>query len=442
MPLSVEYRATRSFDFPSEPAPASRAHAIRRELGLPTDRPIVMSGHQSEFWHPGILAKWFAAARLAERAGAAPVWLEVDQDSNTPWRVHYPAAGPARAAFSFLSGPEPPVDTPTGLLPPLRPRDPASADPSPGFDFARDGLRAMHRALAAHEDVPTLAAQLAAARDDLLTPFGPLPRTVFATALARTVLFAEAVDAMRRDPPACVEAFNRAAAAHPRARVRALAMTTARVELPLWRVQAGRPREPVFSDELGGIPQAELAPRALLMTAVVRAGACDLFIHGLGGEMYDLVTEDWMRGWLGWTLAPTAVVSATLHLPFDTGDVPRPEEVAAATWTAHRARHDPGMLGDATGDARKRELVAAIDAAESRPERAALFRDLHAVTAGARAIYAAELAELDRRAAELRVRGVRADVIFDRTWAFPLYPREFLANLRDRVGTSVDDGPR
>ena len=44
---------------------SAEARAFREQLGLPTDRPIVMSGHQAQIWHPGILSKYLAAIGLA-----------------------------------------------------------------------------------------------------------------------------------------------------------------------------------------------------------------------------------------------------------------------------------------------------------------------------------------------------------------------------------------
>ncbi|MEC9372360.1 MAG: hypothetical protein VYC34_00885, partial [Planctomycetota bacterium] len=43
------------------PRPADDAEStrFREQLGLPTGRPIVLTGHQAEFWHPGVLAKFF-----------------------------------------------------------------------------------------------------------------------------------------------------------------------------------------------------------------------------------------------------------------------------------------------------------------------------------------------------------------------------------------------
>jgi hypothetical protein len=63
----------------------------RQELGLPTDRPVVMSGHQTTFWHPGILAKWYAMNAAAQRVHGATAWVAVDHDTDDPTAIAYPA---------------------------------------------------------------------------------------------------------------------------------------------------------------------------------------------------------------------------------------------------------------------------------------------------------------------------------------------------------------
>src|SRR6185295_16354495 len=113
-------------------------------------------------------------------------------------------------------------------------------------------------------------------------------------------VFSELLDRMRADRAACTLAYNRAVARHPSAHVRPLIEEPGRTELPLWRMpdQQGRPRLPVFASDLPGLDPSRLAPRALLMTALVRLEACYLFIHGTGGGQYDRITEAWLSGWL------------------------------------------------------------------------------------------------------------------------------------------------
>ncbi|MCA9274359.1 MAG: hypothetical protein KDA31_15085, partial [Phycisphaerales bacterium] len=61
---------------------SERATRFREQLGLPTDKPIIMTGHQAQLWHPGILAKLFAAQSVASQVGGVVVWLIVDMDTN------------------------------------------------------------------------------------------------------------------------------------------------------------------------------------------------------------------------------------------------------------------------------------------------------------------------------------------------------------------------
>lgn len=410
---------------------------MRRELGLSTGRPVIMSGHQCEFWHAGILAKRFAIEQFAPDAEAA--WVEVDQDSGSPWVIPYPGPGPSRGTWILKppGGKAPPEDTPTGAMPPIA--APASIDlsPAPGIDAVHVGVHAIAASLGSHADAPTLAQQISRATDDLLAWAGPGPRRVFATSLHRTSLFGVMVDAMARDSRACVERLNSAAALHPKARVRPLVLEGDRIELPLWRVQPGQPRRPVFAHELTAIPREHLAPKALAMTALLRAGACDLFVHGLGGERYDRITEAWMQTWLGWRLAPTVVATATLTLPFDQTDVPDPKRIARARWEAWHALNDPAMLGDQSAAARKRALAELASAKGDRAEKRARFREMRGVVEESRARGGAALAALSERAQLLAAQRGRAEIVFDRTWAFPLHPRASLESLRDSVRRAV-----
>src|SRR5690606_23987135 len=85
-----------------------RLRAFRRQLGLPADRPIVMTGHQPALWHCGVLAKFLAADAAARALGAAPATLLVDQDVGDPAAVRRPERGPdgrwTRREESLLDG--------------------------------------------------------------------------------------------------------------------------------------------------------------------------------------------------------------------------------------------------------------------------------------------------------------------------------------------------
>lgn len=61
------------------------------------DAPIVMSGHQPDFYHPGVWAKVFALDRLAEQIGATAVDVMVDTDAFEAVSVTAPCMVPTVA---------------------------------------------------------------------------------------------------------------------------------------------------------------------------------------------------------------------------------------------------------------------------------------------------------------------------------------------------------
>jgi hypothetical protein len=203
----------------------------------------------------------------------------------------------------------------------------------------------------------------------------------------------------------------------------------------------------VYAEDLEHFTRRELAPRALLMTALLRLGACDLFIHGTGGGSYERANDAWIGSWLGAAAgagdaAAVAVVTATRRLALMEGPAPTARDVARARWSAHHARHDPAMLGDEAGAARRRVLVAAIKSArrEGRRPREA-FVELHKHLEERRGAGAARLEALEREALEMVGRARDASVAHDRTWAFAMYPGEVLAGLRDEIATDFGSLP-
>lgn len=395
---------------------ASTNHTRDREtLGLPADRAIVMSGHQPVLWHAGILAKLLAATELAARTGAAVCWIVADMDEVDPTTVRVPSGSGTAAtsrAVRLLSGDPPGPGIPAGALPSRTPAE---------DDDATAGLAPL---LDAYAFEPTLAMQVGrAVIDHACERFGIDPPIVITCSdLIATDAWHALVDAMRDHAHACVEAYNRGVAAHPEARMRPLQSRNGRHELPLWRVRPGGPRTAVFNDQLGSIPPEQLRPRALAMTALVRASLCELFVHGTGGGIYDRITDDWLGAWKArpdWTLAPTSVATADAYADFgiEAADLPDP---ARAVWDAHHARHDPAMLGDADAAARKSGLVDRIATIKSRGgDPSETFAELHTLLAESRERHADRLARLDRRAADARRHAAIRALATDRTWPWP-----------------------
>ena len=361
--------------------------------------------------------------------------MVVDQDVNDAGLIHYPTSDATRATVrvapadaSVITGKR----KPTAVLPPL-PRD---SQPE-----IRAALGHILDLLEEHRFEPNLAAQWARVVERAMSPLAPRGRLVFATAISRTPGFETLLAAICHDPVRCALLYNQAAAAVPRARVAPLVIHGESAELPLWRIDpASGVRRPAYSSDLHHADPATLAPRALLLTAFMRLFVCDLFVHGIGGGLYDTITDGWIRSWMPqWTLAPTTVVSATLHVPMpQAANVPRPEEISHARWLAHSARHDPLKLEDSAAALKKQALLHAIESQRGdRPARASLYRELHAVLAQSRDAHAVSLKALADHAAQLEESTRRSEVVFDRTWPFVFHSQHALAALGASIRRAI-----
>lgn len=414
----------------------ARARRFRRQVGLPIDKPVVMTGHQAQVWHPGILAKFLACDAAARALDAVPAWIVPDQDEVDPFALRIPVADAhdrLRAKTLRLAD-QPPTGFPACAVPAGAITTPDAADAP--LESVRHGVERVARALGAHAGAPSGARQAQGALADLLAGLVDAAPTIYATDLARTDLFNELLERMRADPRAATRAYNDAVDALPQAGVGRLIVneTADRYELPLWRVRPGEPRRRVYAHDLDD--RTHLAPRALLMTALLRLAGCDLFIHGAGGAAYDAVTDRWVRDWLGESLAPIAMVTATLRLPLR-AEIPSPEAAARARWRAHHARHDPALLGDDAGASRKRALVDRIGALRAAgADPAPAFHEMQILLRDHREARRAELDALARDADLAGARLAERDIVADRTWAFPLHADEALRSLRDDIGAA------
>ena len=297
------------------------------------------------------------------------------------------------------------------------------------------GLGAIRDALLDAAGAGSLAGQVTGATRSLLRRTGDVDRWFNATALTGTELFRGVVAQMAADPAGCIRAYNAAAAAHPGVGIAPLG--EARQELPLWRVRPGQARGRVTAGMLGQVPAEELAPRALLMTGLLRRAGCDLFVHGLGGGRYDVVAEDWLGGWLGCTLAPAVVATGTLLARLEDEPPPPPEALARARWSLHHARHTPGSLGDVWSQRRKEELVAEIAGVRGRGGSASgAYHALQDLLSRVRLEQAEVLKGLAGKVTALEQRSRQSRVALDRTWAFPLHEPGALEALSAAVSAA------
>ncbi len=425
-------------------SPTELQRTARAELGLPTDAPIVLSGHQTEFWHAGILAKHLAGQRLATRCGGHLAWLAVDQDAPQALPIRYPALRDNVLTEAYW-GPTLPGNVPTGMLDPIAdwpsvPSDAATEDMTESLATLRD-------ALATHADAASLAEQIERARDAAL---GLDAITVRATAFSGTTLFARVLDAMRADPATCVAAYNAAVRAHPEAKLRELDAEPGREELPLWHLVPGRPRAGVRADQLAAIDRAQLAPKALLMTGIARLALCDVFIHGLGGRDYDPAMQAWLGAWLMPTLqrespddalAPAVIATATARVPMDMPEPPTKAQAKAAAALARRANDDPAAVGDDARAAEKQRLIGAMRDAKAQKDKAAsgeVFKAMKALAAEHQSANADAIQRLAEEAERLEHARATRELAHDRTWPAIFLGDEALGELRAAVAGAFD----
>ncbi len=446
------------------------ADSFARDLGLPSG-PLVFSGHQATFWHPGILAKLFASTAVTAKIGseASAVWLVVDQDATDAARIELPATTPegvrsstVHTLSSDLRGAIVTDATPSLARPRLVP--PTSAGIAAIASLAistRASLEALANAIAKVGASASQSLQVSMATDTLLAPvLGQVPptRRLLASGLSRTTLFRELCRRMLADPAACTHAYNQAASEYPDAGLRPLECAGTRVELPLWKLgsaKRGTPRERVLASELeallsapdaGAIPT--LLPRALLMTALVRlAGAC-LFIHGLGGEKYDPATERWLALWLtdvpSLKLAPATIATASLYLKQD-GTPPAQTQHArnVEIQRLRRVRYDPLSVHDESLDQAKHAVLAEIEAHPRRsPQRREAYIRLTHIIEQHRTAHTADVLRAEAARHQLLARTSEANIpdidpALRRDWPFCLYPTEALIDLRDRVYNAI-----
>jgi hypothetical protein len=421
---------------------------MRTELGLPTDRPVIATGHQTLLWHPGILVKYLLCEAVASACDLARANLIVDQHAGGFGAFEIPIrrsdGSLAVRRIELTSAPaEVPMALHAAFTPPAPPRHLPAALPS-----VAEGVQRIHESICAHRDAPNAALQMAAALADLMRPWVSPMINVTATDLVETSLSRALLAEMAADPHRCAEAYNRAVEALPEVGIAPLLVRDDYIELPLWRIRSdGRRMHAYDNDVQDWLEHAadppRLMPRALFMTALMRLGMCDLFVHGTGGANYDRAMELWINDWLGVQPSPIAIATATLHLPLQPPEGGEVRDVDAARAEARRAWHDPESAeareDDSEEESRrpgpiKRELLEAVDGAPrgSLRRREAFFamhRDLQVL----RGVHAGAVERYQRRAAEAARRQADAAIATRRDWPFPLYPRQMIDALAEAV---------
>ena len=255
------------------------------------------------------------------------------------------------------------------------------------------------------------------------------------------------------------------------------------IELPFWIYRVGSPRERlmvrfqndgsstiVLGDEtvaLPAIPRGEdawklagefqqaltarqlvIRPRALTLTMFVRLFVSDLFIHGIGGALYDQITDSFLQSQFG--LAPAyACVSAAWLLPLGPhAPAVTPADISDLRHYRHHLRHNPQSGIDpftalktdyAELIAQRQSLIRQIAASmetnrkAGRLERLALYRQLHAIIDQLHAKAPQVLAKLDTQLAAAATVLEQDKVLRYREYYFGLHSMDSLRTLIHKI---------
>lgn len=389
----------------------------RALFGVPRG-PVAGTGHQAEWWHPGIVAKFEHACALASAAGgSATVWLVVDTDVRDPLELRVPlredgalVARTVRAGTRWAQGTVAcarRAATPESCEPVAARCEPACAGA---------GLRRAWASLARHARARDAAEQVVLAQRDLLPQLGVPGAVVRTSQLLAAGLGRAILEHAARHPQDCARAFNEAVRLVPRvARPLAESPRAGGTELPFWTDAGDGTRAAVTDATLPALLRdaAPLWPRAFLTSVIARASLCDRFVHGLGGEAYERATEAFARTFLGAELPAFDVATATVRLPFepDAGPAPLGEGERRRRW------FDPEGEGHGPSAGKRALLQSVIALPRGSAARREAWRRMHEGLATLRAARAAEFRALERRAGEDRARAAEARLRADRTWA-------------------------
>ena len=366
----------------------SAATEYTASLGVPAPawrgEPIVETGHQPEFYHPGVWAKNHLCAKLAEAVGGIGLNLVVDNDvpreeeltfpvhahgAFTQHGVHFAPTDRTRAweehtdkalwQFDHLAGEVKdllPIADETLII------EPFMTDVTHCMSEARDTGHLMTLLRRRYEETIGLR--------NLEIPTSVMCETrAWALFVLSLVQKAERFAKIYND---AVHEYRRVngvrSSSHP---VPDLGVEENRVELPFWVWTPGGERQrlwittkrdrtllmdetPLFTIDAATWPTLtsgdrktfdktarrllaegkghfRIRPRALSNTIFARMLLADVFIHGVGGAKYDTITDEIIRGFFGVEPPRLIACSATVFLPIDV-EASRQDDLRRLRW--------------------------------------------------------------------------------------------------------------
>lgn len=455
------------------------------------DRPIIVTGHQPAFIHPGVWAKHIVSMRLADALGGIALNLVVDSDAPQSAtlvvptmigpRVELRSVGYAelRAGFSYEQLTRRTPEEIAGFERAVR--------EALGERYETSQMPAFVAGLSTADKTFDGTDQFVAARRAVEAAFKVSVDDRRVRGLWWTPLLLDMV--RHADRFAC--SYNKALAWYRkeyrvRGAQRPIPDLTARGgvwELPVWAYRKGEARRRLFvaaagnrvrlladREEIGvfavddfaafdelnsplgsdspalaptlsqgrGGTEWRLRPRALTLTMWARLFLADLFLHGIGGTKYDRISDAMIADYFGIEPPEMACVSATLHL-----DLPQTETTPETIRDLRRSLRDlewnpqRGLSRDAEWttliEQRARAVRRAVELREMDPHnrsgRRQTFLEIRGVNRRLAAARSDELANHRARLERALEDRKQNEIAMGREYYFGLYGRAALEKL-------------
>jgi hypothetical protein len=462
-------------------------------------RQWVITGHQVEFYHPGVWSKVILTDALAKKSHAMAIDLLVDHDTVDRMGMvvpHFNGPHLEKASVTWTDASALPAEF---LSSPQGEEKARWLNALKQFPLTQtDSMRQFTDLLASDTDSHYVS-WMSRARRTFEQSFGVAVRHVPCGYLCSGVAWHSFLLAWLANAHTWCSTYNaalhdyrlREGISNPGRPMPDLAITDTDMELPFWIYSAGQPRQRLIvrhdrgphllcgsthisiSDLLNGdwIAGGEhlrqrlaaaglrVRPRALTLTMFVRLLLSDLFIHGIGGALYDQMTDQIMLQLFGQRGA-YACASAGWLLPLAAEYAQSRRagtDIPELQWLRHHVRGNPELLhsqeplsGPAAELSQQRgELIARIarQLADDRQQphrrgphwqqRRDDFQTLHQINMQLLTQFAAPYQQLDVQIAQAQRNADNFAVAAWREYSLTLHPRSSLQTLIDTIRASV-----
>lgn len=438
----------------------------RRWLGHRDDhRPIIATGHQTELYHPGVWVKNTVIDAAARRISAEAIHFAVDTDAPKHLLYHWPGGGepisddPHVATARWCGLVSAPSPDHVQRVRAAANDAAASWGYTPAWDVFFDKLAE----LSTHNI--DLSSALVNAHHVCDRELGLRHQLLLSSSLWKIPPYLLFVHDICARCEKYVQTYNAALAefrgaygiVSPGRPMPDLALDEHWCEIPFWLddlASGQRQRAEVIREQDRWILSAKgdafafdpaprsgwaaaealgrwlvghrlrLAPRALTLTSFLRLLVVDQFVHGIGGGLYDQVTDRILATWHD--IAPPAFSVATATLYFPLAD--KRERTCLECLHRQRRTIQHGALGK-----QKMDWVKRIAAAPRHGnERSLLFAEMHRQLREA-ADRSGELAEWDRQYQEAMRQHDEDGRVFNRELPYTLQSQQRLRNLIAQV---------